>query len=221
MNISQGKKRRLSVGISDESPFILYSVQSILIKEFSNLNINAYPVEAEGLLSIIRKEMPDILITDFCFTFERNDSNGVKKLEQIHKQNPNLKIIIFTAQKSQAILKSILQVPVNAIVHKRDDIRDLVRAFNWVCSSNSGIYYSEQMKNLVLSAPADAAQTLLSPSEIEVIRLFAIGYSLMEIAKARKRSISTVATQKYNAMRKLQLQSNTDLIKYVFAQELV
>ncbi|MGC1062467.1 response regulator transcription factor [Pantoea agglomerans] len=220
MNISQ-EKRRLSIGISDESPFIVYSVQTILIKEFSNLNINAYPVEAEGLLSIIREEMPDILITDFCFTFERNDSNGVKKIEQIHQQNPNLKIIIFTAQKSHAILKSILQVPVNAIVHKRDDIRDLVRAFNWVCSSNSGIYYSEQMKNLVLSAPADTAQTLLSPSEIEVIRLFAMGCSLMEIAKARRRSISTVATQKYNAMRKLQLQSNTDLIKYVFAQELV
>lgn len=165
--------------------------------------------------------MPDILITDFCFNFERNDVNGVKKIEQIHKKNPDLKTIIFTAQNSQAILKSILQIPVNAIVHKRDDIRDLVKAFNWVCSSNTGIYYSEQMKNLMLSAPADPAQTLLSPSEVEVIRLFAIGYSLMEIAKARKRSISTVATQKYNAMRKLQLQSNTDLIKYVFAQELI
>jgi len=220
VNISHGK-RRLSIGVSDESPFIIYSVQTILLKEFSNLKINAYPVEAEDLLSILKGEMPDILITDFCFTFERNDLNGVRKLEQIHKQNPDLKIIIFTAQKSQAILKSILQVPVNAIVHKRDNIRDLVKAFNWVCTSNSGIYYSEQMKNLVLSAPADPAQTLLSPSEVEVIRLFAIGYSLMDIAKARKRSISTVATQKYNAMRKLQLQSNTDLIKYVFAQELV
>ena len=220
MNIYQGK-RRLSIGVSDESPFILYSVQTILLKEFSSLNINAYPVETEDLLSLLREEIPDILITDFCFTFERNDLNGVRKIEQIHKQNPNLKIIIFTAQKSQAILKSILQAPVNAIVHKRDDIPDLVKAFNWVCSSNSEIFYSEQMKNLVLSAPADTAQPLLSPSEIEVIRLFAMGYSLMEIAKARKRSISTVATQKYNAMRKLQLQSNTDLIKYVFAQELV
>lgn len=220
MNITKGK-RSLRIGIYDESPFILYSVQTILKKEFSNLNINAYTVKAEDLLSILREDMPDILITDFCFSFERNDLNGVRKLEQLQKQNPDLKIIIFTAQKSQAILKSILQIPVHAIVHKRDDIRDLVKAFNWVCSSNSGIYYSEQMKKIMLSAPADPAQTLLSPSEVEVIRLFAIGYSLMEIAKARKRSISTVATQKYNAMRKLQLQSNTDLIKYVFAQELV
>jgi len=220
VNIPQGK-RTLRVGLSDESPFILYSIRNILIKEVSNLNIIDYPVEAENLLSTLKGDMPDILITDFYFTFERNDLNGVKKLEQIHKQNTDLKIIIFTTQKSQAILRGILQVPVNAIVHKRDDIHDLVKAFNWVCSSNPGIYYSEKMKNLAFSVPADPAQTLLSPSETEVIRLFAIGYSLMEIARTRKRSISTVATQKYNAMRKLQLQSNTDLIKYVFAQELV
>lgn len=220
MNKSK-EKNKLRLGVSDESPFIFYSIQNILVKAFSELDIISYPVEADLLLSVIREDMPDILITDFSFNFERNDVNGVKKIEQIHKKNPDLKTIIFTAQNSQAILKSILQIPVNAIVHKRDDIRDLVKAFNWVCSSNSGIYYSEQMKNLMLSAPADPAQTLLSPSEVEVIRLFAIGYSLMEIAKARKRSISTVATQKYNAMRKLQLQSNTDLIKYVFAQELI
>lgn len=220
MNKSK-EKNKLRLGVSDESPFIFYSIQNILVKAFSELDIISYPVEADLLLSVIREDMPDILITDFSFNFERNDVNGVKKIEQIHKKNPDLKTIIFTAQNSQAILKSILQIPVNAIVHKRDDIRDLVKAFNWVCSSNTGIYYSEQMKNLMLSAPADPAQTLLSPSEVEVIRLFAIGYSLMEIAKARKRSISTVATQKYNAMRKLQLHSNTDLIKYVFAQELI
>lgn len=220
MNIPPGN-RKLRIGVSDESPFILYSIKTILIKEFFDLDIAAYPIEAESLLSILKEDMPDILITDFFFTFECNDLNGVRKLEQIHKLNPELKIIIFTAQKSQAILKSILQVPVNAIVHKRDDIRDLVKAFNWVRSSNSGVYYSEQMKTLVLASSTDSAQTLLSPSEVEVIRLFAIGYSLMDIAKARKRSISTVATQKYNAMRKLQLQSNTDLIKYVFAQELI
>lgn len=215
------RKRKLRIGVSDESPFIFHSINTILGKEFSDLNMTIYPLRAEHLLSIQKAEMPDILITDFCFSFECNELNGVKKLEQIHKKHPDLKIIIFTAQKSQAVLKSILQVPINAIVHKRDDIRDLVRAFNWACSPSTEIYYSEEMKNLVFSAPADSAPTLLSPSEIEVIRLFATGYSLMEIAKARKRSISTVATQKYNAMRKLHLQSNTDLIKYVFAQELV
>ena len=69
--------------------------------------------------------------------------------------------------------------------------------------------------------PASIEKETLTSSELEVIRLFAMGYSLTEIAQNRKRSVSTVATQKYNAMRKLLLSSNTDLIKYVYSQNML
>lgn len=215
------KKNTLRIGVSDESPFIVYSVQSILSTEFVQHDIKAYPVDKEDLLSHLRKERPDILITDFSFSFERYDLNGVRKIEEIHKQLPELNIIIFTAQNSRAILNKVLQIPVMGIVSKRDDRRQLVEAFRWICSANKGVYYSEKMKYLALDTHASTTNCLLSPSENEIIRLFAMGYSLMDIARMRKRSVSTIATQKYNAMRKLQLQSNTDLIKYVFAQELI
>lgn len=215
------RKRTIGIGVSDESPFIVYSIQSILATEFVHQEFCTYPVDAENLLLRLKEDTPDILITDFNFSFERNDLNGVKKIEEIHKQLPELKIIVFTAQTSHAILKRVLQIPVNAIVSKRDDRRELVQAFHWICSRNQGVYYSEQMKHLAQDRLNGQAKSLLSPSEVEVIRLFAMGYNLMDIAKLRKRSVSTVATQKYNAMRKLQLHSNTDLLKYVFAQELL
>lgn len=215
------KKRTLGIGVSDESPFIVYSIQSILAAEFNHQEICAYPVNAENLLIRLKEKKPDILITDFSFSFERNDLNGVKKIEEIHSQMPDMKIIVFTAQNSQPILKRVLQIPVNAIVSKRDDPRELVQAFHWICCENSEIYYSEQLKYLARDTLTGPVKSLLSPSELEVIRLFAMGYNLMEIARLRKRSVSTVATQKYNAMRKLQLHSNADLIKYVFAQELI
>ncbi|MEM6052584.1 response regulator transcription factor [Erwinia sp. P7711] len=215
------RKRMLRIGVSDESPFIIYSIQSILAAEITRQEIYSYPVEAEHLLIRLKEQTPDILITDFSFSFERNDLNGVKKLEEIHKQLPELNIIVFTTQSSKAILNRILQIPVKAIVSKRDDQRELIEAVQWVCSASPGIYYSRQMKKLAQESLACSANTLLSSSEMEVIRLFAMGYSLMDIAKLRERSVSTVATQKYNAMHKLQLHSNTDLIKYVFSQELV
>jgi len=215
------KKRTPGIGVSDESPFIVYSIQSILAAEFIHQEICAYPVDAESLLKRLKEKQPEILITDFSFSFERNDLNSVKKIEEIHHQLPQLKIIVFTAQTSQPILRRVLQIPVNAIVSKRDDRRELVKAFHWANSASAGIFYSEQMKHLARDNLSDPVKSLLSPSEIEVIRLFAMGYNLMEIARLRKRSVSTVATQKYNAMRKLQLHSNTDLIKYVFSQELI
>lgn len=215
------KKRLLRVGISDDSPFIVYSIQTILAAEFALREVSAYPIETETLLAQLKQEPPDILITDFSFSFERNDLNGVKRIEEVYLQMPELNIIVLTAQSSQAILKKLLQIPISAIVSKRDNRRELIGAFHWVCSGNKNIFYSEQMRCLSKEASCGANEGLLSPSEVEVIRFFAMGYSLMDIARLRKRSVSTVATQKYNAMRKLQLHSNTDLIKYAFAQELI
>ncbi|WP_371245278.1 response regulator [Pantoea sp. KPR_PJ] len=215
------KRRTLRVGVSDESPFIECSVQSTLATEFTRHEIVSFPAEPDELIFSLKKEKPDILITDFNFSLEHSGLNGVKKIEEILKQVPDINIIILTAQTNQAVLKKLMQIPVKAVISKRDDRRELIKAFRWICTNNSGTYYSEQMKPLAQDSFSGEIISLLSPAEIEVIRLFALGYSLVDIAKARKRSVSTVATQKYNAMRKLQLQSNTDLIKYVFAQELI
>lgn len=218
--MSQSRKR-LRVGLSDESPFIIYTLQSILSAEFNHLEIYTYPPDTKNLLLRLREDTPDILITDSFFSFDRNDLNGVSKLEEIHKQSSDLKILVFTASRSLNFLKRVLQVPVSAVVSKRDDIQDLVKAVHWISSFHTSVYYSETMKDLAHLASYQPTQNLLSPSEMEVIRLFAMGHSLMEIAKVRSRSISTVATQKYNAMRKLHLSTNTELIKYVFAHELI
>ena len=83
------------------------------------------------------------------------------------------------------------------------------------------MYLSEKIRDLMGKNPANLEKETQARSEKEVIRLFAMGYSLTEIARNRKRSVSTVATQKYNAMRKLLLSSNTDLIKYVYSQNML
>jgi two-component system capsular synthesis response regulator RcsB len=58
---------------------------------------------------------------------------------------------------------------------------------------------------------------MLTKKELEVVRHFALGASLTEIARKVNRSISTVATQKSAAMKKLRLRTNAELVLY--AQE--
>jgi len=61
----------------------------------------------------------------------------------------------------------------------------------------------------------------LTPKELEVIRLFSSGYTLSEIAVRQNRTISTISTQKYNAMRRLGVSSNIELIRYAYAKGLI
>lgn len=214
------KRNKLRIGISDESPFIVYSIQTILTAELTRPTISPYPVDGEDLLIKLIESPPDVLITDLNISPGNLNLNGIRKIEEIRKQLPKMDIIIFTDQSNLALLNKVIQIPISGIVSKRDKRYQLVEAFRWISGANKGIFFSEQMKNLSSERLSFDRNNVLTPSETEIIRLFSLGYSLINIAKFRKRSVSTVATQKYNAMRKLHLNSNTDLIKYVLTQEL-
>lgn len=214
------KRQKFRIGISDESPFIVYSIETILTAELTRPIISPYPIDGEELLIKLVENPPDFLITDLNIIPGNLELNGISKIKEIRKQLPKMNIIIFTDQTNQALLNKVIQIPVNGIVSKRDKRHQLVEAFRWISGANKGIFYSEQMKSLSSKRLSFDRSNILTPSETEIIRLFALGYSLINIAKFRKRSVSTVATQKYNAMRKLHLNSNTDLIKYVLSQDL-
>ncbi|MCX0499642.1 DNA-binding response regulator [Erwinia billingiae] len=214
------KRNKLRIGISDESPFIVYSIQTILTAELTRPTISPYPVDGEDLLIKLIESPPDVLITDLNISPGNLNLNGIRKIEEIRKQLPKMDIIIFTDQTNLALLNKVIQITISGIVSKRDKRYQLFEAFRWISGANKGIFFSEQMKNLSSERLSFDRNNVLTPSETEIIRLFSLGYSLINIAKFRKRSVSTVATQKYNAMRKLHLNSNTDLIKYVLTQEL-
>jgi two-component system capsular synthesis response regulator RcsB len=60
----------------------------------------------------------------------------------------------------------------------------------------------------------------LSPREFEVLRLFANGHSVGDIARLLNRSTKTVSTQKVSAMRKLGTRTDQELISFCLASDL-
>ncbi|MNJ77789.1 Transcriptional regulatory protein RcsB [compost metagenome] len=51
-----------------------------------------------------------------------------------------------------------------------------------------------------------------------MVRLFALGLSVTEIARRLNRSVATIGTQKQSAMRKLNIDSNAELLRYADEQ---
>ena len=214
------RQAKVRVAISDDSPFITESIRHILSKELTEMSVEIYPSQNQKLLEKLQSDPVSLLITDFNLTFD-NSLGGIKKIQSICRKAEGAKVIILTSQQTVAILMDLLKQPIRAIVSKCDERSELIRALRQACSSHSGVYLSEKIRDLMEQNPSITGNTALTRSELEVIRLFAMGYSLTEIAQSRQRSVSTIATQKYNAMRKLLLNSNTDLIKYVYSQNML
>lgn len=214
------RQSKVKIAISDDSPFITDSIKHILSKDLADMSVEVYPPQNQALLDKLQSEPVDLLITDFNLTFD-NSLGGIKKIQSICRKVTGAKVIILTSQQTVAVLMDLLKLPVRAIISKSDERSELVRALHVVCSTHSGVFLSEKIRDLLGNSPIQTEKEALTSSELEVIRLFAMGHSLTEIAQSRKRSVSTVATQKYNAMRKLLLSSNTDLIKYVYSQNML
>jgi DNA-binding NarL/FixJ family response regulator len=60
--------------------------------------------------------------------------------------------------------------------------------------------------------------TAITEREAEVLRLIASGYSNKEIAQQLDLSVKTVEAHKANAMRKLDLNSRIDIVRYAILQ---
>ena len=65
-----------------------------------------------------------------------------------------------------------------------------------------------------------AEEPRLSPREIEVVRLFAKGHSITEIARELERDVRTISRQKRDAMNKLGVRNDPGLFAFVRARGL-
>lgn len=211
---------RYTVTISDDHSHILHSLK-MLFTGSDRFLITTEAKSGKDLLSALATETTDIVITDFSLGSETSTIDGFTKLRALNGRFPYTKIILLTSQKNSAILRKACDYGVRAIVSKCDPVEETLMACHHVMGQND-CYYSSSFNYLKESNSSSSERgRTLTPKELEVIRLFSSGYSLAEIAKRQNRTISTISTQKYNAMRRLGVSSNIELIRYAYAQGLI
>jgi two-component system capsular synthesis response regulator RcsB len=117
-----------------------------------------------------------------------------------------------------AVLQQICRLGAAGVVGKGEDIAVLGQVCRRVLAGDSGPVLSPGVAARLADAAGEPVSADSAPKltlkEIEVVRLFASGSSLTDIAQQLNRSLTTVATQKRSAMRKLRVGSNADLVAY-------
>lgn len=211
---------RYTIAISDDHPHIIYSLK-MLFENSDLFVVSNETICGKSLLSVLSAKPTDIVITDFSLSSDRSTIDGFSKLRALKGRFPDVKIVLLTSQSNTAILRSACDYGVKSMVSKSDPVEETVLACQHVMTQ-SGYYFSSSfshIKNYLTKGKEKGSP--LTPKELEVIRLFSSGYTLSEIAVRQNRTISTISTQKYNAMRRLGVSSNIELIRYAYAQGLI
>lgn len=209
--------KKLSIAVADAYPLIT----SAMINEISKVSRLSPVFFANTGEELVKKvgennKSLDVLLTDYNFSLGGND-DGYRLIKKICDSGKVKNIFIFSDMKDTLTLNQLMGLPLAGIISKRDDLQLALKTIANQCSSiykKNTCYLSPAIQDVFSNLKMNAAPTSLTPREFEVIKLYAEGMRLKEIASRLKRSVGTVAVHKYNAMKKMNFSSNAQLIDF-------
>lgn len=202
--------------IADDHPVVMLGIRALL-KEHSGMQVIGEASNGRELMALLASMPCDLLITDFSMPYEDGSGDGLPLLKRLRREHPKLPIIVLTMVHNAALTRGMLAAEVNGLVAKVAMTKELQLAIGAVM--NGRTYICESMREHVIDWSPEGQERAADPAslsqrEAEVVRLYAQGLSVTQIAEQLHRSVKTVSQQKNDAMRKLGITSNTQLFEY-------
>lgn len=167
---------------------------------------------------------PDVVVMDISMPI----LNGIEATRQIAKSLPKTKILILTVHENDQLATEILNAGATGYLLKDAASEELIAAIRAVYRGDS--YLSPSIAKRVIAQYLDFARGKVPPEEKfsdltarerEILQLIAEGYSNKEIAQMLYISEKTVKTHRENIMRKLDLHSVAELVRYAIRRGII
>ncbi|MCA8293768.1 response regulator transcription factor [Burkholderia sp. AU30198] len=175
---------------------------------------------ADELITSLTHAGCDVVVVDYAMR-GNGQMEGLALLGYLRRTYPKIGIVTLVTHENPVIISSILDRSVASVVSKFDDIGHIVTAIH-VCYGG-GNYLSPLISRSLEAADVSGNRRAakLSPREIEVIRLYLSGLSVIKIAERLKRGKQTISAQKTSAMKKLGVKSDIELIRCATCLDLI
>jgi len=216
-------EKPLRILIADDHEVVRQGVRTI-VEAQSGWTVVAEAQDGLEALQKAREAKPHIALLDISMP----KLNGLEATKQILSLLPETQILILTMHESDELVREVLSAGARGYVLKTDAKRDLVNAVRSL--SEHRPFFTAKVAEMVLegyrqrSAPAGTEITSgdrLTSRERQIVQLMAEGLTSKEIAKALDISIKTADTHRANVMRKLDLHSLADVVRYAIRNKMI
>jgi len=207
--------------IADDHEIVRHGIRT-LIAEHPGWEVCGEAVDGRDAVEKARALCPDLALLDVGMP----NLNGLDAARQILAFAPRTRVLILTMHESEQVVREVLEVGARGFLLKSDAARDLVSAVEALQRRTTFFTSSvaEMVLNGYLNRGIDERKPLkdrLTPREREVVQLLAEGKSSKEVAVALDLSVKTAETHRTNLMRKLDLHSVADLVRYAVRNNIV
>lgn len=200
-------------------------VRETLFRWLTNAGITvvAQVSNSDDAISVASREEPDIVVLDINMP----GGDVFESARTIRIRSPRSKLIFLSGFQPDRYIAQALAVGALGYVSKGESPESLERAIRAVAAG--GVYFSPEVQSRIvidvdgprLLEAARTRSSTLTPREVEVLRLLALGLSKKEIADKLDLSIGTVNNHAANLMRKLDIHDRVKLTHFAIREGLI
>jgi DNA-binding NarL/FixJ family response regulator len=186
---------------------------------------------------VMAKElMPDVVVMDITMP----NMDGLEACQHIRNKQPATQVLMLTMHESEEYFLQALRMGAVGYLVKKAAPSDLQMAISSIAQGGAFLYpglakalirsYTasstlavQASRDLKTANNSNLAQALgvLTPREIEILKLVAEGHTNQEIADQLTLSIKTVQAHRANVMEKLDLRDITHLVRFAIRYGLI
>jgi DNA-binding NarL/FixJ family response regulator len=172
----------------------------------------------EAFNKIIQNDY-DVILLDLSMP----GRNGLDIIKEVKNQKPKVKILVLTIHPEEQYAMRVLKAGASGYLTKESAPQELISAIRKVALS--GRYISPSLAEKLVFEIEDKKEKsiyrTLSDREYQVLCMTATGAKLDNIAAELSISVKTVSSYRSRVLRKLNLHSTAELIRYAIDNQLV
>lgn len=212
---------KTSVVLADDHQVLRQGLRALLEAE-GEFNVLGDAGDGLTAISLVDRLRPDVLVVDLMMP----GLNGQEVTRRVRKLSPATHIVVLSMHASEPYVMEALRNGAAGYVLKDASCADLIHAVREVMAGRR--YLSPPLSDRAIDAYQEKATSaawgrydMLTTRERETLQLVAEGHTNKEIASRLGISPRTAETHRTHLMRKLQLRTHTDLIKYAIEQRII
>ncbi len=211
----------ISVVLADDHQVVRQGFRSLLEDE-NDISVLGEAGNGSEALKLVRELKPDVLVLDLVM----GTVSGIEVTREVCSRYPSTGVLILSMHSNEAYVIEALRAGARAYVLKDASAAELVTAIRKVVAGQR--YLSSALSERAIEAyTTRIEQTSLDPydtltsRERQILHLVAEGRTSTEIAERMQISARTVETHRTNMMRKLNVRSKVELVRYALQRGIV
>lgn len=215
----RGRLKMLRIFLVDNHVLIRAGLRGV-VRARRDFSICGETSNGPDAVHLATQAKPDVVVIDV----DLPGLNGIEAARQIREGSPDTEILIFTSESSEDLMREARRAGARGYLSKSASDAEIIGAIEAVARHEaypSGLGAEIPSESLVPQIRDESDEPGLTPRERQIVQLIAEGHRSREIAAMLAVSLRAVETHRAAAMRKLQLHSVADLVRYAIREKLI